>query len=99
MKLPIKDLFKREIKEELGKYVKYEILGPAIQYRRYNKYTKIYAFITAYEAKYKSGKISLSSEHSKYEWINPKTYDFKDKKFDNKEERLAVESYFKKFQL
>ncbi|NCO89624.1 NUDIX hydrolase [Candidatus Wolfebacteria bacterium] len=29
--LPIKDLFKRETKEELGKDVKYRILGPAIQ--------------------------------------------------------------------
>ncbi|MDD5145611.1 MAG: hypothetical protein PHF44_02115 [Candidatus Pacebacteria bacterium] len=30
MKLPITDLFKREITEELGKDVKYKILGLAI---------------------------------------------------------------------
>jgi len=97
VKLPIEALFKREIIEELGKDVKYKILGPAIQYRRYNRYTKMNALITAYEAKYLSGDIKLSSEHSKYEWIDPKTYNLKDKKINNKEEGLAFESYFKKF--
>jgi len=96
IKLPIEDLFKREINEELGKEVKYKILGPAFQYRRYNKFTKMYAFITAYEAKYLSGKIKLSSEHNKYEWIDPKKYNLKDKKINNPEERLAFENYFKK---
>jgi len=95
VKLPIKDLFKREITEELGKDVKYKILGPIIQYRRYNKYTKIHALITAYEAKYLSGDIKLSSEHSKYEWVNPKKYNLKDKKINNDEERLAIKNYFK----
>ena len=93
--LPLKDLFKREIAEELGKAVKYEILGPAIQYRRYNRYTKMHALITAYEAKYLSGEIKLSSEHNKYEWVDPKTYNLKDKKINNEEERLAFENYFK----
>lgn len=95
--LPIKDLFKREINEELGKDVKYKILGPALQYRRYNKFTKMYALITAYEAEYLSGKIKLSSEHNKYEWINPKEYNLKDKKINNNEERLAFEEYFREF--
>lgn len=97
IKLPLKDLFKREIEEELGKDIKYEILGPAIQYRRYNKYTKMNALITAYEANYLSGEIKLSDEHSKYDWVNPKTYNLKDKKINNEEERLAFENYFKRF--
>jgi len=97
VKLPIKDLFKREIAEELGKDVKYKILGQTIQYRRYNKYTKMHALITAYEAKYLSGEIKLSAEHSKYEWADPKTYSLKDKKINNEEERLAFEDYFKRF--
>lgn len=94
--LPLKDLFKREIAEELGKDVKYRILGPAIQYRRYNKFSKMYALTTAYEADYLSGKIRLSPEHDKYEWIDPKKYNLKDKKFNNEEERLAFENYLKK---
>lgn len=95
--LPIKDLFKREIKEELGKDVKYKILGPVIQYRRYNKLTKRYVFITVYEAEYLSGKIKLSSEHKKYEWVDPKKYNLKNKKINNNEGRLAIVNYFKKF--
>ena len=93
--LPIKNIFKREIDEELGKDVKYKILGPAIQYRRRNRFTKRYALITAYEAEYLSGEIKLSSEHNKYEWVDPKKYDLKNKKINNKEERLAFEEYFK----
>ncbi len=94
--LPIKELFKREIEEELGKDVKYKILGPAIQFRRYNKFTKMHTIITVYEAEYLSGKIKLSSEHIKYEWVDPKKYNLKDKKIENKEERLAIEEYFEK---
>ena len=96
--LPIRDLFEREIKEELGKDVKYKILGPVIQYRRHNKLTKMYALITAYEAEYLSGKIKLSSEHNKYEWVDPKRYNLKNKKINNEEERLAFENCFKKFE-
>lgn len=97
IKLPLMDLFKREIAEELGKKVKYKILDPAIQYRRYNKYTKMYSLITAYEAIYLSGEIKLSSEHSQCEWVDPKTYNLKNNKINNEEERLAFERYFKSF--
>ncbi len=97
VKLPIKELFKREIKEELGKDVKYEALKPVFQYRRYDKFRKIYIFITAYEAKYLSGSIKLSSEHDKYEWVDPGRYDLKKQKFDNPEERAAFEAYFNNF--
>ena len=97
IKLPIKDLFKREVEEELGKDIKYKILGPVIQYRRYNKYTKMHALITVYEARYLSGQIKLSAEHSKYEWVDPKEYNLRDKKINNEEEEKAFEDYFKKF--
>lgn len=93
--LPIKKIFEREISEELGRDVKYKILRPVIQYRRRNRFTGRYAFITAYEAKYLSGEIKLSPEHNKYEWVDPGKYDLKDKKINNKEERLAFEEYFK----
>ena len=95
--LPIKDLFKREITEELGKDVKYKIFGPAFQYRRYNIYTKRYVLVTAYEAEYLSGKIKLSPEHNEYKWVDPEKYDLKEKKFNNKEERSVFEEYFRKF--
>ena len=92
--LAIEKIIKREIIEELGRGVKYKILKPAIQYRRYNQFKKVYTFITAYEAKYLSGKIKLSPEHQKYEWINPKKQNLKNRAFNNKEEKEAFLNYF-----
>ncbi|MFH0854511.1 MAG: NUDIX domain-containing protein [bacterium] len=94
--LPIKELFKREVGEEVGKRVKYKILGPVMQYRRYDKYREIYVLVTVYEAKYLGGEIKLSGEHNKYEWADPKKLDLKTRKFSNEEEYLAKEEYFKK---
>ena len=98
-KLPIKKLFKREINEELGGSVKYEILKPAFQYRRYDKFRKIYVLVNAYEGRYFSGNIKLSSEHDKYkyEWVDPRRYNLKKQKFNNPEERAAFEAYFNNF--
>lgn len=84
----------REIKEELGKNLKYKLGKPVFQFRRYSKKTNAYIFLTIYEATYISGKIKLSSEHSDYQWINPKKYKFKEKEFFNKEEYLAFKKYF-----
>lgn len=93
---PLEKLFKREIAEELGKNVKYQITGgPALQYRRFNKFSKTYALITVYEAKYIGGKIKLSPEHSEYEWFDPKKQNLKNRKFNNPEEKTAFLSYFK----
>lgn len=94
--MPLKDLFKREIEEELGKDVKYEILDPVIQYRRHKDSIVTPVLVTVYEANYLSGEIKLSSEHNHYEWVDPKTYNLKDKKFQNEEKRLAFENYFQK---
>jgi 8-oxo-dGTP pyrophosphatase MutT (NUDIX family) len=94
--LPIKDILEREIAEELGQDIKYEILGPAMQYRRRSSFADA-TLTTIYEANYLSGQIKLSDEHSKYEWIDPKTYNLKDKKINNEEERQAFENYFKRF--
>jgi 8-oxo-dGTP pyrophosphatase MutT (NUDIX family) len=94
--LPFEKLFSREIGEELGKDVKYKIICPILQFRRYSPYRKIYVLTTVYRAEYLSGSIELSSEHEKYEWINPKEIDFIERKFNNSEEKSALENYFKK---
>ena len=96
-KLPIKNVLDREIKEELGKNVKYEVLRPIFQYRRHDKTRGTHVLITVYEGDYLSGNIKLSSEHNKYEWINPKKQSLKNRKFDNKEEKLALLKYFKEW--
>jgi len=93
--LPIKDVFKREIAEELGRSVKYEVLRPIFQYRRFNTRTKKYVLMTVYEGKYISGEIKLSPEHEKYERIDLEKHNLEKRNFDNKEERSAFLDYFK----
>jgi len=94
--IPLRKIIKREVKEELGDKIKYQLGNSVFQYRRYNIEKKIYNLITVYEAKYISGPIKLSFEHIKYEWINPKQYKFKKKYFFTKEEYEAFKEYFKK---
>lgn len=94
-KTPIKEILDREVKEELGNKIKYKLGKVIFQHRRYFESRKIYVLITAYEAKYLSGEIKLSFEHSSYEWINPKTYEFKEKQFTCKEEYLIFKEYLR----
>lgn len=94
--LSIEKALERELREELGKDVKYEIWGPVFQYRRH-PHRKTYVLLTAYKGKYISGKIKLSPEHNKYEWVNPKKQNLKNRKFNNPEEKLAFLNYFKKW--
>ncbi|MCH8741977.1 NUDIX domain-containing protein [Patescibacteria group bacterium] len=94
-KVPLKKILAREVREELGRKVKYRLGSPAFQFRRKAKMKGVYNFLTVYEAEYLGGDIELSHEHSSYEWINPKTYKFKKKDFFNKEEFQAHIDYFK----
>jgi len=94
-KTPIKKILNREVREELGNKVKYKIGKIVFQHRRYYEPRKIYILVTVYEAKYLSGEIKLSFEHSNYEWINPKTYKFREKQFTCKEEYITFKEYFK----
>jgi len=55
-------------------------------------------FIVVYEAEYLSGKIKLSDEHSNYQWLNPKKFNFKEEHFYIKEEFSAFKKYFKSLQ-
>ena len=95
--LPFKQILKREVKEEIGKKVKYKIKDLAFQHIRYFNPEKIYALVLVniYEGEYLSGKIELSSDHNSYEWIDPKRYEFKKKDFMCKEEYLAFKEYLK----
>lgn len=94
--VPIKKILEREVREELGNNIKYKIGEPIFQYRRYNPIKTIYNLITVYEGKYISGSIKLSFEHTKYQWLDPKKYKFKEKEFYTKEEYKAFKNYFKK---
>lgn len=93
---PLEKIISREVKEELGSKIKYHLGAPILQGRRYYPKKKTYVWVTVYKAKYVSGPIKLSFEHNKYQWIDPKKYNFKEKEFFNKEEYEAFKKYFKK---
>lgn len=92
--LPLEKIIDREMREELGPAVKYQLGKPLFQYRKYHVARKVYFFITVYEAKYLDGEIKLSSEHTSYQWVDEKAYKSKSKDFSDKEEYRAFREYF-----
>ncbi|OGZ56840.1 MAG: hypothetical protein A3H64_02485 [Candidatus Ryanbacteria bacterium RIFCSPLOWO2_02_FULL_45_11c] len=94
-KKPLEKILAREVREELGKEVKYELKLPAVQFRRFIYSRSVFGFITVYEAVYKGGYIKISHEHTSFEWLNPKTYPFRRNQFGNdNEEYEALMKYF-----
>ena len=93
---PLHEILHREIREELGKDVQYQ-LGPSIfQYRRYFPALNLNVFLNVYEAAFISWDILLSPEHSSYQWINPMEFFLKETHFLSKEEYLGFKNYFQK---
>ncbi|MBI4137717.1 MAG: NUDIX hydrolase [Candidatus Sungbacteria bacterium] len=95
MTTPLERVLAREVREELGKTLKYKLGRPILFYRRWFAERRIYIFSMMYEADWISGDIKLSFEHNRYEWINPKTFRFRKKDFFSDEEYDAVMKYFK----
>ena len=102
-KVPLEKILAREVREGLGRSVKYSLGLPVVQFRRYIDSRKTYNLLTVYEAKFLSGTIMLSFEHTHYEWLNPRSYSFKKedfcasrKEFDTNEEYKALMKYFKR---
>lgn len=102
-KIPLEKILAREVREELGGGVKYNLKRPVVQFRRYIDSHSIYNFVTAYEAEYMSGNIILSHEHTNFEWLDPKIYPFKQKdflasqkEFYTNEEYKALMKYFRR---
>jgi len=92
--IPLSEIIKREVEEELGKEIKYRLGDPAFQFRRYFESDNLHVFITIYEAEFLSGNIKLSAKHSRYQWIDPKKIKLEENKFFSKEEYLAFKNYF-----
>ena len=91
---PLIEVIAREVGEELGEELKYKLGKPVFQFRRHFESKELHIFLTVYEADYLSGEIKLSTEHSNYQWINPRKVDLKEEDFFHKEEYLAFEKYF-----
>ena len=90
---PLKNILAREMREELGPSFKFSIKDPIFQFRRFFKHANLRVFITVYEAEYLSGSITLSKEHTAYQWINPLENSFEQKDFLTLEEYRAFKAY------
>jgi 8-oxo-dGTP pyrophosphatase MutT (NUDIX family) len=97
-KIPLEDILAREMKEELGKNLKYKLGNPLFQYRKTYSSGKLPIFMTVYGAEYISGEIDISSEHSGYYWFKESETKFKKSEFGQEGEYLAFKKYFKSLQ-
>jgi len=76
---PLTDVIERKMNEELGGEIKYQLGEPKIFFRverqeagLNNELVRIFAI--GYEAKYRSGEITLGKNHDKMEWVDVKTF-------------------------
>ena len=92
--VPLMQILDREIQEEIGTDVKYQVGKPLFQFRRF--YKGVYILQTVYDGEYLGGEVQLSEEHERFCWVNPHTTRFAEKEFCSKEEYEAVKNYFNK---
>lgn len=102
MKTPLVKAFAREVREEVGSKVKYELkevpvaIGRHQYFSRKDKENK-YLFWILFEGIYKGGEIKLSEEHVEYKWVKLTKRNFR-KYFTNRGGSEVAENYFlKKF--
>jgi 8-oxo-dGTP pyrophosphatase MutT (NUDIX family) len=95
--LALTEVLKREVAEELGEDVEFKVGNLAfVSKRQYTKDMKIFrALAIFYEAKYISGKIALSDEHTISEWIKPAELLSRDNKYMTPDEEAQLRAYFK----
>lgn len=91
---PVEKIIAREVKEELGHRIKYKLGKPLFQFKRYSKSRRAHIFITVYDAKYLSGAIELSPEHTSFLWVNPHAEPIRRKDFRSTEEYRIVRKHF-----
>ena len=66
----LEEALKREVVEEIGDDVKYEVSDVIYARRRRNRKYNLDYIKIAYLAEYKGGDIVLSKEHIKYDWVS-----------------------------
>ena len=93
--VPLEIVIKREIREELGEGLRYELGKPALQYRARAGSENPFVFLTIYEGDYLGGEIQLSAEHTAFRWLDARNADFKKEDFFNTEAYLAFKQYFR----
>ena len=94
--IPLEDIIAREISEELGKDLKFR-LGQVLFVNRVDRTKEDrWVFHVVFDAEYISGDITLSSEHTSYEWVDRKVYQVKRSSFlpEDEERYQAFKKYF-----
>jgi 8-oxo-dGTP pyrophosphatase MutT (NUDIX family) len=74
MKAPLAKAFAREVREELGSKVKYDLKEVPVAIGRHwydsrSKKERQYIFWLLFEGIYRGGEIKLSEEHEEYRWV------------------------------
>ena len=93
-RIPLEKILAREVREELGRSVRYRLGGPLLQYRRPVAKFNTIVLITVYEARYLAGRIRLSFEHGEYRWLDPKEFKGRPNDFFSREEYRAFRRHF-----
>ncbi|MGH7726421.1 MAG: NUDIX domain-containing protein [Candidatus Eiseniibacteriota bacterium] len=70
------DVLAREVAEELGPGLRYELEGPVVSWSRTPAGTARthWAFLVGYLCRYVDGDISLSEEHSEHAWVDRESW-------------------------
>lgn len=77
--VPLEDVLKRKVTEELGSQIKYTIGKPAV-FMRHQRVERapgnpvVRIFAVGYGGTIDSGEIELSARHTKMLWADPKTF-------------------------
>lgn len=92
--VPIEEILRREVTEELGSEITYEIKEPLFQFRRFHTPSNMPVLLTVYEGIYTSGEIILSDEHESYQWVHKQDALFPPERYFTEEEYVAFKQYF-----
>lgn len=96
IEIPLEEVLRREIEEELGPTLKYKINKLAFVAKRQYDFKGITNHIIAiyYDVSYVSGEILLSEEHAKKQWVAPAELLENASKFVSADEFEQFNNYF-----
>lgn len=92
--VPLEKILAREVREELGPTLRYRLGRPLFQFRRPVPTSGTHNLITVYAARYVSGKVQISFEHSEFQWLDPKKFHFRPSDFFSHEEYRTYQRHF-----
>ena len=97
--IPLSEALSREIREELGDEIQYELGDIAFVTKRFyvdNTGFKHHIIALYFTAKYTGGDIKLSDEHAHFSWVNPTEILANPEHFVSQDEFEQFKKYFTK---